>query len=1268
MNAFHRFALAVVTSVCVLAGMLALGDVSAFAAVQYPYIGEISLPEETHREYKLDPVELAFDGASGNIIVNGYAEIDAYGLSGELEWFLNHSNTPVLEGEGLNGVAVNNGTGDIYVDNVDQTDVFGSAGEYLFAIDGEGDGKPVPKGLVDARAVTVDQETGDVYVYDRRNEAIDVFTATGEYLFQITSAGGNSLGQGVEGELGGMAVDDATGELLIGDGQEKAKNSVVYVLDAATGAYITTWSGTGTPQKSFSGRLGLAVDNSTGDVYITASGSSEVPETPGLVDRFTEAGEYESQITGLPGSTFQPSSLLDVAISPASGDLYVFRIVNGNDGTINVFSGSPVAVPGVSVTPPTSLKSTSVTLHGLVNPEEAGEVSCEFEFGTSPSYGQRVPCSKLVANGPAAVPVEAQLAGLKTDTTYYYRLDAKDLADGDTNIGAGSEDLGQLTTPGPKLVSEGVSAVTAESASFQATVMPNGEASSAYFQYGTSEAYGTNVPVSPGIALGAGTDEVEFSRHVQELRASTVYHYRLVVLSEVQPGDIEEVDGPDHTFTTQPVAAGFTLADGRSWELVTPAEKHGALFYAQNYGMQTGALQPLPLVGQASVNGDAMIDLASAPTEAQPIGYGKEVSVLSTRGPDGWSSQVLALQRKRASGPALAIGAEYEFFSEDLSRGIVDPFGQFTPLSPEASESTPYLHTDYIDGNVDEGCESSCYRPLVTAANTENGVKFGGEPGVGNCRQICGPVLIGATPDASYVALESPTRLTSTPIEEQNLAFDYEWGGGSLQPLYLLPESEGGSGVGAGALSPDTHQLADNGSVFFAYKEHLYMHDFAKNESVRLDLAQGVAEPAAGGAKFLYAASDGSRVLFSDSKHLTSAGTGGIYECRIVEAGGVPGCELQLTDMEGGSFLGGSRDASYLYFEDGDGKLLVDHDSGSGWKATTGPLIGTLQKSEADLPQPDAKGLDTAPLTEVSPDGQWLTFMSEEELTGYDNRDAHSGRADVEVYLYEAESNKLVCASCNPTGARPVGTEYRSAQLVGGSLVEPRWVAANLPPWTKGPFGLSLYQPRFLSDSGRLFFDSHDALVPQDVDGTQDVYEYEPPGVGSCIPAAADFSERSGGCVGLISSGSSAEESAFMDASEGGGDVFFITLAKLTSQDFDNALDVYDAHECTVQVPCVTPAPVAPPPCSTGDSCKAAPTPQPSIFGAPSSATFTGAGNVTPASPPPAPKIKAKPLSRAQKLARALKACANKRRAQRAGCERAARKRYGKTANHGKKG
>ena len=48
--------------------------------------------------------------------------------------------------------------------------------------------------------------------------------------------------------------------------------------------------------------------------------------------------------------------------------------------------------------------------------------------------------------------------------------------------------------------------------------------------------------------------------------------------------------------------------------------------------------------------------------------------------------------------------------------------------------------------------------------------------------------------------------------------------------------------------------------------------------------------------------------------------------------------------------------------------------------------------------------------------------------------DAVSGQPDEEVYLYDAVANRLVCVSCNPTGARPVGVLDGDERL----LVDPR--------------------------------------------------------------------------------------------------------------------------------------------------------------------------------------------------------------------------------------
>ena len=161
--------------------------------------------------------------------------------------------------------------------------------------------------------------------------------------------------------------------------------------------------------------------------------------------------------------------------------------------------------------------------------------------------------------------------------------------------------------------------------------------------------------------------------------------------------------------------------------------------------------------------------------------------------------------------------------------------------------------------------------------------------------------------------------------------------------------------------------------------------------------------------------------------------------------------------------------------------------------------------------------------------------------------------------------------------------------------------------------------------------------------------------------------------MGLISNGESKDESAFLDASAGGPqegeggepgstggrDVFFLTTAKLAPQDVDDSYDIYDAHECTSESPCSKPA-TSPPPCENEASCKPAPEPEPGIYGAPASATFSGPGNLT----PPAPAV-VKPLTRAQELSKALSSCKSRYKKQpkkRAQCEAAARKKFGAKA------
>ena len=122
--------------------------------------------------------------------------------------------------------------------------------------------------------------------------------------------------------------------------------------------------------------------------------------------------------------------------------------------------------------------------------------------------------------------------------------------------------------------------------------------------------------------------------------------------------------------------------------------------------------------------------------------------------------------------------------------------------------------------------------------------------------------------------------------------------------------------------------------------------------------------------------------------------------------------------------------------------------------------------------------------------------MSQRSLTGYDNRDAVTGELDQEVFRYDAAADELVCASCDPSGAAPVGLEgedHFKALYDPHGLWEGRALAATLPQATGLSIGSAAnYRFRAVHDNGRVFFNAADSLVPADSNGTWDVYQYEP--------------------------------------------------------------------------------------------------------------------------------------------------------------------------------
>jgi guanyl-specific ribonuclease Sa len=162
----------------------------------------------------------------------------------------------------------------------------------------------------------------------------------------------------------------------------------------------------------------------------------------------------------------------------------------------------------------------------------------------------------------------------------------------------------------------------------------------------------------------------------------------------------------------------------------------------------------------------------------------------------------------------------------------------------------------------------------------------------------------------------------------------------------------------------------------------------------------------------------------------------------------------------------------------------------------------------------------------ISLEGTHAAFMTRSNLTAYDSE------GQQEVYAYDADTGILRCASCNPAGT----PAQQSAQTVTVSEAGP-----------------------FMSDDGRVFFGSREALVPQDTDGIRDVYEYVN-GRPQLITSGTGQRESTGG-LETVSIFFGNVQIGLESVSRDGTDVYFSSFETLTPEDHNGSfLKFYDAR------------------------------------------------------------------------------------------------------------
>jgi len=1082
-----------------------------------------------------NPSGLTFDQSNGDLLVIDLADhtLNRFGSEGQADNFP-ALGTSVIDG--LSGAGGHSGAeceAAPEPESCDETP--GNAGVLSVEIEGaaiEAQAAVAPPGAANGTA-------GYVYVTDAYHEQLDVFDASGKYLTQLSGVG----------YACGVAID-SEGDVYVGDWYG---NIHTFVPTSTPGSYTNTsnftsaQTGVEHPCILAAGAQPVASGGSEG--FIFAINWSQAEEHVVKIDALTGAEQY-------PVDTAETNAGL--AVNAASGRLYV---AGGPAVKEYVVSGSTEAV-----------LASSIALDGTAR-------GVAVDGGTGNVYVTREGESHVEVWGPP-----------------------------------------EPTLPVVESGSEQVSAVGADGVTLEARASPEGAPLSYHVEYVDLHSFETEGGFASAHTVStperaSGFEDSQFHALVESftgLQPHTAYRWRIVATNSCA-GNCGTTYGETAAFATPPPSGG-ALPDGRGYEMVSPTQKNNA-----QAGLPTGT-QFSVVPQHASADGSA-VTYASLTAFGEGIkGAGFPSQYLSRRGPAGWSTEPLDPEFQEGYTRDPLVG-----FSRDLG------FAAVINIAP------------VLTANADQGLQNLYVRDngtgVLTAVTTEPPSPRVWGPRAGYCVEFA-----GASSDFSHVyfGARNGALLPGDPEGAGSGYNLYEWSpaGGlklvstSADGTPVDPGSHNGFGnlseLGPCSMEGDLvrHAVSTDGSTavwtYFPSGAPVLMDRLDGTHSVQLDAPnQDMPASEAGGGEYWDASTDGSKVFLTDNHHLAagaSATGSDLYRYDFARPEGERLVDLTASGSEPADVLGvvGASDAGDIVYFVAEGALTPPTDenqrgehaeAGMGnlyvWREGEGnSFVAGLARGGFTIDPGDSNDWSANPKRQtarVTPDGQHLAFVSERSLTGYDNRIAGAPTCELsggsyarsarchEAFVYSLQSGTLVCASCDPSGARPTVAQ---PEVSYGGLELPLlgWPDPN-------------EQPKQLStDGSRLVFATFNPLVPGDVNRKRDVYQWEAAGTGTCSESAVGFSALDGGCMDLISTGRSGDESYLLDASANGNDIFFSTRQPLSWRDGDERFDVYDARVGGGE------APPPPAPCE-GAGCRSAGTSGEGPQGL-GSATLGGSGNV----------------------------------------------------------
>jgi hypothetical protein len=747
---------------------------------------------------------------------------------------------------------------------------------------------------------------------------------------------------------------------------------------------------------------------------------------------------------------------------------YHYRLKVGNpNGTNLTFDNvlHTVAVLKAKTESVTNLTPTSATFNGVLDPDGM-DTEYKFQYGLDTKYDLETDWAGAGSAAGVTPVTPVDVTKLQPGRTYHYRLVAEN------ELGTTYANDRTFTVPSrPLIASLNPTNILGNSVDLNAKVNDYDSEAEWYFEYGTSNSYGESTPVQ---ILPAGPSPQPVMAHLTGLAPNSTYHFRLVATNAY--GTSRSVDATfdysppacPNSHVRQQVGANY-LPDCRAYELVSPSRAGSIQFFPGDFLFRLGPTQ--------FTTDELRPRYENTGFESSPARFGFYGGLggltgvespnlifdryLASRTDTGWVTHYAGL---KGDETGVALRGQCSLKQDKCIDYKIDILG-------DGKEPFPYVWDS--DGNY------------LGRWPTNYAVVPGADHLTGDQQP---------SPDFTHYVFSSldvpfkPGGLETAP----GSVYDNAVGPGTIDIASRLsngdpiPQDAGEQSeyIKIPAMSPDASHILMS-TVASGGRVNLYMR---VDNAITYNVSKG------NGVQFLGMSEDGSKVAFISPSALTPEDEDSSTDVYRWDEGTD---EVTLiSGVPGGSGQGDKCTANWtsncdvLLLEsqrpDIDDTMSLDGDIYF-WSPeqldpeNPGVLnqrnLYHLRNGQIQYVTTLDPGTNTI-RAQISRDGQHAAFLTQARLTGYDNSyyDTFGAlRKAAEMYVFDASSGEIHCASCNPSGAPP------SVLRLDPPANEAGTYSADVLASNSG---------RFITDDGRVAFATADRLSPRDSNEIVDVYEF----------------------------------------------------------------------------------------------------------------------------------------------------------------------------------